>query len=536
MSIMTQGYGTGAEECPPPDTPTRRGSTGNRNISGCHFVHSGYSSGAGYIEEDECGITPPVCVDIELSFPSGFIELNDLYPPSEHIFKYAITRDNCENRTRLWFSHYNDSGVAVWVQISNGGAATITANGTIYTSVLNPIYDEGRFYPFGYLTSFVPNYDISNTEFRSIESDEVECMLDGHHGTQINLSYYPSNTRRLYYTLGIALYDLTGLTAPIDIGRCLPYQSIFNWHNEECNSIDEINFLYNMSKVRSFTINADMNGFVEWNEILVAQKEQYSYDNTFDDVAVGEYTTLPCCDPYMFYEGDIWITRYLEEDASDQLVTPGQTIFAVSHSVFDFNRDGYIDNTEVDCFWDIKVFVNDIEVDIEYVTFNTVELVEGLNIGDNVVIKYHYIEQIYNCTSYSMTVDWGTTPLSTFNTIYPQDMVERGLSITGTLTMNFENLKEYVQYVNSQFYHIFFEQGGEVVFECLWCKWDGMKRNIAEDDLISAILPFTASKLQIDNQIRRGSLRELEEEIIEPEPTPTPPVVYGFPIFNGFED
>jgi len=49
-------------------------------------------------------------------------QLNLAYPPADYIFRFAITRDAGGARTRLWFSHYNDSGVGTWVEICNGGA------------------------------------------------------------------------------------------------------------------------------------------------------------------------------------------------------------------------------------------------------------------------------------------------------------------------------------------------------------------------------------------------------------------------------
>lgn len=48
--------------------------------------------------------------------------LNTAYPPANYIFRFAITRDSGTDRTRLWFSHYNDSGTGVWVEVANGGA------------------------------------------------------------------------------------------------------------------------------------------------------------------------------------------------------------------------------------------------------------------------------------------------------------------------------------------------------------------------------------------------------------------------------
>jgi len=509
-------------------------------LSGCVHTYSGYESGAGYVEESACGITPPICVDIEMCFPSSYAELQATYPASQYLFKYALTRDSSDKRTRLWFSHYTDSGTITWTEIANGGGATITGNGTVYTSVINSVYDEGRFYPFGHLTSFVPNYNISNTEFRSINSDEVECMLDGQHDCQINLSYHPTNTRRLYYTLGIPYYDLSSLTEPIDIGRCLPYQSIKNWHDSECIE-DIINYLYNMCKVQSFTIKANMSGFIEWSEIILAQREQYSDSDVFGSTQIGENTLLPCCPAYSFYEGDVYITRYTEEDATSQIAESGQTEFSTEHSIFDFNRDGYVDSYEVDCFWDVKVYVNQLEVEIEQVTFNSVTLTNGVSLTDTVEIRYHYLEQITNCSAYSMTVNWNTVGLPVFNSQYVQDVVEQELSITGSLTMDYQHIKEYTQYVNNQFFHIFFEQGGEVVFECLWCKWDRYRRNIRPEDLVGLVTSFTAERLQIDNQIRQANLREFEEETVEPEPTPTPtptptpPVDTYWPLINGFE-
>ena len=49
-------------------------------------------------------------------------DLNATYPPAVYIFRFAITRDAGGGRTRLWFSHYNDSGTAVFVEMSNGGS------------------------------------------------------------------------------------------------------------------------------------------------------------------------------------------------------------------------------------------------------------------------------------------------------------------------------------------------------------------------------------------------------------------------------
>lgn len=455
MSIVTQGYGSSSFrellERYEPGSP-------EYNLILCnHQTYAGYETGAGYVEEDSCGVTPP-------------------------------------------FSSSN--------------------------------YFNGLFRPFGHLTSFVPNYDISNREFRSIESDEVECMMDGPHFCQINLSYHPVNTRRLYYTLGIPYYDLSSLTAPIDIGRCLPYQSIKNWFDNELED-GRINFLYNMCKVQSFTVRANLNGFIDWSEILIGQKEQYSDSDVFGSTTVGDNNLLPCCPAYSFFDGDVYISRYTEEDATSQIAEAGQTEFSTEHSIFDFNRDGYVDAEEVDCFWDIKAFVNGIEVEIEYVTFTTVRLETGVQLTDTVEIRYHYLERLYNSSSYSMTVNWNTMAMGTFNSEFAQDMAERELSITGSLTMDFQHVEEYLQYVNNQYFHIFFEQGGEVVFQCLFCKWDRYRKNIRPEDLVGVVSTFTASRLQIDNQIRDAQLREFEEETIEPEPEPEDQT---FPIFNGFED
>ena len=49
-------------------------------------------------------------------------QLNTAYPPADYIFRFAITRDAVNLRTRLWFSHFNDSGAGIWCEICNGGA------------------------------------------------------------------------------------------------------------------------------------------------------------------------------------------------------------------------------------------------------------------------------------------------------------------------------------------------------------------------------------------------------------------------------
>jgi len=408
--------------------------------------------------------------------------------------------------------------------------------------------DDGtyRFYGFGLVTSFNGKINTNQQKFRGIGHRNIQCNVHGRYQSTADVTYNPINTRRLYYTLGIVddegnpVYDTSTLDEPVCIGGCLPSVSILNSIISDCDGSPDSFFLYNDAKIKTFSVSVSNDGAVEWSENLIAQFEQYSTTRVFtsplQDVTVGQDPIEFCCGPFMFYEGDIWITRFVSENVSSEILNPDTTQLVVENAIFDFNRDGTVDGEPGglnDCMYDVRVKVNGTYVDIASVLSTDtryITLSSGVDPGDTVIVEYNKFEQLYYAKSYDFTVEWNTEDLQGIyrGLAIPYEIRSKVYDISGNLTTNFRNLYEYRQYVQDEYFHIFFEQGGLVVFQLLYCKWDDFDKAISAEDLIENTLPFTASEMCVDSQIRLPS--EGEEEGGGGSGS-----VDMYPVVNGFE-
>lgn len=409
--------------------------------------------------------------------------------------------------------------------------------------------DDGtyRFWAFGIVTSFNGKMNTNQQKFRGIGRRGLRCNVHGKYETTVDVTYHPINTRRLYFTLGIVddegnpVYDTSTLDEPVCIGGCLPSASMVEKIASDCDGSPDQYYLYNDVKIKTFSVSVSNDGAVEWSENLLAQYEQISASVVFteplQDVTIGQMPIEFCCNPFMFYEGDIWITRFVSEDVSAEITNPSTTQLVVENAIFDFNRDGTVDGNPGglnDCFYDVRVKVNGtyvtvasvLSTDTRYIT-----LAAGVDPGDTVIVEYNKFEQLYNAKSYNFTVEWNTEAL---NGIYrglaiPYEIRSKVFDITGSLTTNFRGIAEYRQYVQDEFFHIFYEQGAMVVFQHLYCKWDDFDKPVSEEDLIENTLPYTAADMCVDSQIRLPSEGEEEGSSgggSDPD---------MFPVVNGFE-
>jgi len=451
-------------------------------LDGCVTTFAGFETGLGYVEEIDCGETPDATDDVEK------------------------------------LQYYEDS---------------------------DGIY---RFYPFGHLTSAEAKMNDNKVKVKGIGSRTVACSRHGRYETDGSATYHPINTRRLYYTLGIVddegdpVYDVSALTGPVCMGDCLPSFSMLKYYDSECVDGDDIYFLYNMGKVNTFTVSANLDGFIEWSEEWLFQYEQYSsslsFTESLQNVTVGNLLLIPCCDAFMFWEGDIWITRYTAENVSSQIVADDTTQLVVENDIMDFNRDGTIDGNAApiipnqnDCYYDVRVKVNGSYVTVSSVDANDtryVTLATGVDIGDTVIVEYNYMQQMFHVSSYDFTVDHSlNATFGIFNGLaVPYEIRETTLDITGSMTTNFRNIMEYRQYVQDEWFHLFIQQGEQVVFQLLLCKFDGEYGiPLAEEDLIQNSLSFFASWICVDSELREEGISDTEEEGSSSEDVDHYPVV-----------
>ena len=291
-------------------------------------------------------------------------------------------------------------------------------------------YDDNgvyRFYPFGIITSFDGGMNTNQTKFRGIGRRGLRCNVHGKYETTADITYNPLNTRRLYYVLGILddegnpVYDTSLLTEPVCIGGCLPSVSILERIVSECDGTPDQFYLYNGAKIKTFSVSVSNDGAVEWSENTIPQFQQYAASRAFtgnlQTVTVGQDPMDDCCGPFMFYEGDIWITRFVSENVSAEIVNPTTTQLVVEDAIFDFNRDGEVDGEAGgldDCMYDVRVLVNGVYVTVASVLSTDtryVTLAVGVDPGDTVVVEYNKFEQLYNAKSYDFTVEWNTEGL-----------------------------------------------------------------------------------------------------------------------------
>ncbi len=410
--------------------------------------------------------------------------------------------------------------------------------------------DDGtyRFYPFGTVTSFDGKMNTNQTKFRGIGNRGINCNVHGKYETTVDLTYHPHDTRRLYYVLGIVdsegspVYDTSTLTDAVCMGDCLPTSSILKKIASVCDGDPDQYYLYNNARIKTFSVSVDNEGAVEWTENLIPKFEQLENTRVFTEplqnVTVGYDPLDPCCSPFMFYEGDVWITRFVTENVSSEIVNPSTTQIVVENAIFDFNRDGTVDGNPggIDnCFYDVRVKVNGsyvtissvLSTDTRYITLDS-----GVDPGDTVIVEYNKFEQLFYATSYDFTVEWNTEGLQGIyrGLAIPYEIRSKVYDITGSLTTNFRNIYEYRQYVQDEWFHIFFQQGGMVVFQMLYAKWDAHEAPLSEEDLIENTLPFTAARLCVDSEIRLPS--EGEEEGSSSGDTGSEDM---YPIVNGFE-
>lgn len=438
------------------------------SLDGCVTTFAGFETGFGYVEEIVCGETPDATDEIEK------------------------------------LKYYDDDGIY-------------------------------RFRPFGHLISGDAMMNDNKVSVKGIGSRTIACVRHGKYVTTGSATYHPINTRRLYYTLGIVdgdgdpVYDVSELTGPVCIGDCLPSFSVLKWYDSECTDDGSIFFLYNMGKVKSFTVSANMDGFIEWSEEWLFQYEQYSSSLSFTEplqtVVVGNIPILPCCDAFMFWEGDIWKTVYTSENVSSQIVADDTTDIVVTYPIMDFNRDGTVDGNasailpnQNDCYYDVRVKVNG-----SYVTISSVDssdtryitLAVGVDIGDVVLVEYNYMQQMFHVTSYEFTIDHDTVASGGIyrGLAVPYEIREKTLNLSGSMTTNFRNISEYRQYIQDQWFHLFIQQGGQVVFQLLLCKWNGdYGIPLSEEDLIQNSLSFMFSWVCVDSELREEGINDTEEE------------------------
>ena len=447
-------------------------------VEECEGTFAGYEAAVGYVEELDCGTTP------------------DVTEPSEQ------------------GQYYDDDGTY-------------------------------RFYPFGTVTSFDGKMATNQQKFRGIGHRSIVCNVHGKYDATVDLTYYPHDTRRLYYVLGIVdsegspVYDTSVLTEPVCMGDCLPTQSILKKIESVCDGDPDQYYLYNMSRIKTFTVSVNNEGAVEWSESMISQFEQLEASRVFTEpiqnVTIGYDPIGPCCSPFMFYEGDIWITRFVSENVSAEIVAPDTTEIVVEDAIFDFNRDGVVDGNIgglENCFYDVRVKVNGTYVEIDSVLASDtryITLVDGVDPGDTVIVEYNKFEQLFNASSYTFTLEWNTEAL---HGIYrglavAYEIRSKVYDITGSVTTNFRNIYEYRQYVQDEWFHIFFQQGGVVVFQLLYTKWDAHEAPISEEDLIENTLPFTSATICVDSEIRLPSEGEEEGGDTGSEDM--------YPVVNGFE-
>jgi len=453
-------------------------------LDGCVTTFAGYETGLGYVEEIDCGETPDATDSIE----------------------------------KLKYDEDSD-GVF-------------------------------RFYPFGFLKSGGAKMKDNKVSVKGIGSRGVSCIRHGKYETEGSATYNPINTRRLYYTLGIVdalgdpIYDVSALDGPVCLGDCLPSFSMLKNYTSDCNDGSDIYLLYNMGKVKTFGVSATLDGAIEWSEEWLFQYEQESSSLSFTEplqtVTVGNLPLTPCCSMFMFWEGDIWITRFKTENVSSQIVANDTTQIVVENPIMDFNRDGVVDGNAVnilpnqnDCYYDVRVKVNGtyvsiasvLSTDTRYITLST-----GVDIGDTVLVEYNYMQQMYNVSAYDFTIDYGTE--ATYG-IYrglavPYEIREKTLNITGSMTTNFKDIMEYRQYVQDEYFHLFIQQGGVVVFELLLSKWDDFDAPLSEEDLIENSLSFISEWICVDSELREEGISDTEEEGSGSEDEDLYPVVNGF--------
>jgi hypothetical protein len=420
-------------------------------IDTCNATLSGFEAGIGYVEELDCGDTP----DVDIAGEIG--------------------------------QYYDDNGTP-------------------------------RFYSFGLETAFDAKMEANSVKIRGIGNRDLTCMRHGQYKTSAEVTYNPTDTRRLFYALGIRddeglpVYDTSLLDSPVCVGDCLPTQSFIKALESDCDG-ESMYFLYNMMKEKTFNVKVGNEGLVEWNEKFIGQYEQISPSFNFTEplqtVHVGNLPLDSCCEAFRYNEGDIWITRYISETVSSQIVSIGQTTIVVSHEIFDFNRDGVVDGNPGgpgDCYYDVRVKVNGSYETVSSVSSDglTITLANGVDPGDVVIVEYNYIEQFFYVTGYEFTLEWNTEALFGIYKGLPiaYEIASKVRDISGSVTTNFRNTKEYAQYIQDEYFHIFFEQGDQVVFQLLYTKWETFEIPISEEEFIENSLNFVSSKLCVDSEMR----------------------------------
>ena len=441
----------------------------DESIQGCASTYTGPEGGAGWVQELECGDTPDVRITAE----------QDQY--------------------------YEDPN--------------------------NP--GNYHLYGFGILTSISSTFNPNQLKTRGIGNRDINCNKHSRYETELEVGYNPVDLVRIPFITGIT-DDIQDLDAPVCVEDCLPYSSVETWHEKECVTPKAARFLHNMMMVDTFSCTVSLGEFIEWKETLKGQYRASSaskvYTPPMQSTQVGLNPLDPCCTAFMAYEGDIYITRRVtNEDLTSQVGPGGDTLFILDYNVMDFNRDGVIDGELGDfqnrlCYRDIEVYVDGVMVNdtntinVSDVNTHYIMLAHAVMPGSTITATYNYMYQMPNVTAYDFEIAhnveesrgiWKGAPV-------PYEVINVTRDYTGNLTTNFKDLAEHTQMINDQYFHLFFEQGGNgdtpVVWIFCFVKWEEVNPPQSEDGLIELPLPWTATHLCLDNQIRLPPNTSIEEE------------------------
>jgi len=430
----------------------------SEDIQGCASTYDGTMGGAGFVREQVCGETP----DVRVPADQGQYYEDPNHPGNYHLFG------------------------------------------------------------FGFITGLTPKFNPNQKKTRGIGSKDIRCNKHSRYDTSLEISYNPVDLVRIPFITGID-DDISTLRQAVCVNDCLPYSSIETWHERDCPEEKEVRKLHNMGLTTDFKCSVQIGEYVEWTESIMHQFQQASdsklYTPPLQSVEVGLNPLDPCCDAFMAYEGDVYKTKRENENLTSQIHVGGSTIFLLTYNVMDFNRDGNIDGLlgsfqNMQCFRDIEVYVDGIlSNDTNLITVSPVnskyfQLAAAVMPGQTITAKYYHMVQLFNITAYDFEKNnngkesrgiWKGTPV-------PYEIQGVSRDYSGSLTANYKDDNEYEQMKDDEYFHLFFEQGGlsptPIVWQLLFSKWESVDAPHNEDDLIALPLPFTSSKMCIDNQIR----------------------------------
>jgi len=379
-------------------------------------------------------------------------------------------------------------GVVGYVPETDCGVTPDIVPGTEYNDVL------GTKYLFAFapvVESIEPEFNTNQIKKRGIGNRTHVCNQHGRYETTISYSFYPTDFAFVPYALGSA-------TATTDH---LPSMSIERaWKRTTPNPFEHRE-LFNGVKVNTWTVEASIDDHVKFSGDMMALYMQPGTSKSYVghqtvDVGADPIKSTDACDMFHFFEGDIYVTR----EVADEVHT-GDTGTALSATTFIPINWTLTETDPLDTqITDVTVTVDGVADTIVSVVGSVITITTSLAGTETVLVSYHYREQLTNVSDYSFEVDNGLRANTglTDGLPIPYEIVKTMNDISGSFTTNFQDLKQYNQNLNDEYFHLYIEVGGAKLFVHKMAKWEpNVVPPMAEDDLVEESLDWTSQDLLV---------------------------------------